>query len=218
MNATLTHSLPRGFARIAAFIVALIAATALMFSAAAPAHAHDQLVGYDADGTTFTLHFNNEVLTVGSELKVTGPDGADVVDGLPKVSGRDVAQAVTAGLPDGEYAAVWRVVSSDGHPIQGALTLTLTGGTIADVATADTSAADEAAEAAESATGDENETTASAEGAEAQGLDAGTIVWISIAGVLVLGAVIATVVAGQRKRADAMGGSGEDRGSDASAE
>ena len=213
MHATLTHPVQRGYARIAAFVIALIAATAIMLGAAAPAHAHDQLVGFDADGQTFALHFNNDVLTVGSELKVTGPDGADAVDGLPKVSGRDVEQAIAANLPDGEYAAVWRVVSSDGHPIQGALTLTLSGGDITEIVAADTSAATEEANAGTdegAATTAENPADGSADG----GLDAGTIVWISIAGVLVLGAVIATVVAGQRKRAQGMGGSAADRGSD----
>ncbi|MBK0419282.1 copper resistance protein CopC [Leucobacter sp. CSA1] len=110
----------------------VVAATALTAAAAlclpaAPALAHDELVdtGFvidPADGSleAVQLTFNNEVLTVGTEIVVSGPDGADAADGDPEHRGRDVLQPLTADLSEGGYDVVWRVVSSDGHPIEGA--------------------------------------------------------------------------------------------------
>ncbi|MFC5338627.1 copper resistance protein CopC [Leucobacter denitrificans] len=98
---------------------------AALFAPASPALAHDQLVNTvvvtDESGATEAVRmtFSNNVLEMGTEVLITDAADADVTSGEPEVSGPDVTQAVTPGLPDGTYNAVWRVVSSDGHPIEG---------------------------------------------------------------------------------------------------
>ncbi|GAA1818078.1 copper resistance CopC family protein [Actinomadura chokoriensis] len=42
-----------------------------------------------------------------------------------------VTQAVGGALPNGEYTVGWRVVSSDGHPVEGTYTFTVTGSSAA---------------------------------------------------------------------------------------
>lgn len=121
---------------IIAFGAALTAVTALALGAvtlgpASPAHAHDQLVNTEivakSDGTAeaVRLSFSNSIIEVGTEFVLTAPDGSDAKGGDPVVTGPDVTQPIATGLKAGDYAGAWRVVSSDGHPIDGAFTLTL---------------------------------------------------------------------------------------------
>lgn len=125
------NTLPRRLARLsAAALIALGGALGISVVAAAPALAHDKLVSYAPLEDAFRLTFNNEVLDVGAEIIVTDKDGADVADGAPKFDGRDVTQGLQPGLADGDYEADWRLVSSDGHPIQGVLKLTVAAGEI----------------------------------------------------------------------------------------
>jgi methionine-rich copper-binding protein CopC len=42
-----------------------------------------------------------------------------------------VTQAINGALPNGEYTVGWRVVSSDGHPVEGTYTFTVTGSSAA---------------------------------------------------------------------------------------
>ncbi len=132
--ATLEHSTVHSTrTRLAVLGVATLGALGLSFGAAPPAFAHDVLVGQSfvtdgADGSTtgVVLHFNNEIMDIGAEIVVTAPSGASAALGEPEVSGRDVTQPLTQPLEtDGTYDMVWRVVSSDGHPIQGELAFTV---------------------------------------------------------------------------------------------
>jgi methionine-rich copper-binding protein CopC len=89
---------------------------------AGPASAHAALVGSDpADGTssataptTITFTFN-ENIAQPAYIAVQAPDGTQV-----EVTG---VRAV-----DGTYSASYRVVSSDGHPVTGTITYTVTTG------------------------------------------------------------------------------------------
>ncbi|UFU03386.1 copper resistance protein CopC [Ruania suaedae] len=118
---------------VLAVLVTVIAALALP---AAPAAAHSALISSDPeDGTTLesppaelVLTFNEDVLEMGTSIEVTGPDGAEASDGDPQLDGPAVTQPLTSDLPAGEYSVVWRVVSADGHPIDGELTFTATAG------------------------------------------------------------------------------------------
>lgn len=127
------HSAPRTRRRTG---VRLTSATALAAAVAlggiaTPALAHDELVGQrlvldDVDSVSAVqLSFSDEVLTNGTEIAVTDPEGTDVTDGAPEHNGRDVDQPVADDLEPGEYRVVWRVVSSDGHPIEGAFVFDL---------------------------------------------------------------------------------------------
>lgn len=204
-----------------AFTLAAIGITlsAALFASASPALAHDELVGFDVvtsdtstEATGVSLQFSNEILDVGAEFIATDTAGNDVLAGPPVVAGRDVAQALRTPLASGEVALAWRVVSSDGHPITGALTLTIAqdgSGTVAEteVATATEGAAgdDESAAPAQTASG-----SADTEPAAAQ-----PWVWalVAVGALGAVAAITATLIIGSRKRAQALGGEGHQPGS-----
>ena len=123
---------PAALLRPLLVVLAALVAGALT---AAPAGAHDSLVSSDpADGAvlgappaTVTLEFSGEVIPTGTQVVVTDASGAPVDAGAPEVAGTQVVAALPADLPAGAYTVAWRVVSSDGHPIEGALGFTLEG-------------------------------------------------------------------------------------------
>ncbi len=126
---------PRPFARtIAAATAALLLVTGGLL-AAAPASAHDELVSTDpaADSTVealppqLTLTFSGELASDAgaTELQVTDAAGESLGDGDPVVEGTSVTQAL-AGAASGPITVLWKVVSSDGHPISGQYGFTVT--------------------------------------------------------------------------------------------
>jgi methionine-rich copper-binding protein CopC len=118
---------------------------ALLVLGSGPASAHASLVGSDPkDGsshaaapTTITLTFNENVGNPAF-IAVTAPDGTKV-----KVSGTTAVDGtVTATVADvdkkGRFTASYRVVSADGHPVEGTLHYTVTTGrTVKQVDTAE---------------------------------------------------------------------------------
>lgn len=71
------------------------------------------------------LTFSGEISDLGVQFMVTGPEGRDVVQGTPTVDGVTVTQELADELVDGDYEVTWRVTSSDGHPISGAIPFTV---------------------------------------------------------------------------------------------
>lgn len=121
-----TRTRSRAVQRIAALGVATLASFGLVLGAASPALAHDELLDttLEFDSTTqelsaITLTFSNNIMEVGTEIVVTDEAGGTVSTAAPEVSGPSVKQPLDAPLTAGSYQTVWRVVSSDGHPIQG---------------------------------------------------------------------------------------------------
>ncbi len=57
-------------------------------------------------------------------IQVTDATGTPLTEGAPTVSGTVVTQAL-AGSASGAVTVVWRVVSSDGHPIDGTFSFTV---------------------------------------------------------------------------------------------
>jgi len=116
---------------------AVAAAAVLAF--AAPASAHDELVGStpaaDEQLTTapgqIVLTFSNDLLSQdgsgGTAMTVEDASGGDWVAGDPVVQADTVTVPLEAGMTDGEYLVTWRVVSSDGHPTDGTYSFSLTG-------------------------------------------------------------------------------------------
>lgn len=94
--------------------------------------AHDELISSDPGaGDTLdeapdelVLTFSGQIAEVGAQLQVTGGDGAEVVDGDPEVRGTDLVQPLSDVGP-GDYEVIWRVTSSDGHPISGSFAFTV---------------------------------------------------------------------------------------------
>ena len=117
-------------------VAALAAApvAGLSLAAAPPALAHDQLVGSTPEegGTVSTpltsveLVFSAAIPGEFVQVAVTDAAGASFADGAPQTVGDTVTQAVTQ-LPDGQYTIAYRVVSSDGHPIDGTVSFTVAG-------------------------------------------------------------------------------------------
>ncbi|WP_017793720.1 copper resistance CopC family protein [Leucobacter salsicius] len=197
-----THAQANPFrSRVVAITVAVVAFCAVMLGAATPAFAHDQLVGTevisgtDGKAQAVQLSFNNKLIELGAEFVIVDAAGTSVTDGTPEISGMDVRQAVQAGLAPGVYNVAWHVVSSDGHPIEGAFGLEI--------------AADGSGMAIDAATNEPDPQHAEDESvtegkAPAEGLSTGAIIAISVGGVLVLVGAIVTIIVGQRRRAQGM--------------
>lgn len=108
-------------------LISLFAALVAAISLALPVQAHSALIGVDpaegsvvTAGQVVTLSFNEDLLEIGTELAVT--DAAGVTSAVeftrPMVS--QIAVTLPA-LADGPMTLAWRVVSADGHPIEGVL-------------------------------------------------------------------------------------------------
>lgn len=116
--------------------LAALAALPLILVAPAPAFAHDALEGSaPTSGATVAsvpaevrLDFGEVPLGVGAEVRVTDPSGTSWSDGAPQVIDRSVHQKLRPGGPAGAYTVVWRVVSSDSHPVEGTFGFTATAG------------------------------------------------------------------------------------------
>ncbi|BAJ73092.1 uncharacterized protein, homolog of Cu resistance protein CopC [Microbacterium testaceum StLB037] len=129
----MTSSAPRrSLSTVLASLV--LAVVALFVLPAAPAFAHDELVSTDpaADAVLdalpgqITFTYSADILTEEGTavVEVTDADGASLTEGAPVVSGTDVTQTL-AGAASGPVTVVWRVVSSDGHPIDGTFSFTV---------------------------------------------------------------------------------------------
>lgn len=120
-------TLPRFMTRI---VTMLAIAVGLTTAFAGTAAAHTSLTGSDpAEAatvtqapTTVTLTFNQEVSVLNPVIVVTGPDSTQYQVGTVIVD-RDSA---TTGLNPlgtaGTYSVAYRVISADGHPVEGQYT------------------------------------------------------------------------------------------------
>lgn len=115
-------------------VMSLSLAAGSSIIAIAPALGHANRVDLSpADGSTVEM-VDRVVFTANEELLDLG-DGAGFVfsvtdaaghfygDGCVSVDGRDAAMTVELG-PAGDYVVAYRVVSADGHPIDGSWTFT----------------------------------------------------------------------------------------------
>lgn len=112
-------------------LLRLLAVLALTLAAgvglAGPAAAHNVLIGSDpADGatlqaapTTVQLTFDQAVQNFEPIVTVVGPDGQRHESGAPVVDSTVVSTDVDPLSMAGSYVVAYRVVSADGHPVQG---------------------------------------------------------------------------------------------------
>jgi methionine-rich copper-binding protein CopC len=106
--------------------------TVFPLAAAQPAAAHDVIETVEpADGAVVAavpgmvrLTFNRTPIAIGSQILVNDENGTNQADGPVVIVDSHVAQAIKAGAPAGRYRVLWRVVSSDSHPIEGSFTFT----------------------------------------------------------------------------------------------
>lgn len=196
-------------------LAGVVLAVAALGWSAAPAFAHNYLVGSTpAAGSVVTeqpgvvsITTNDNLLDLsgqgeGSAIQVSGP--ADTPryygEGCSTISGPTLEAPVQLGQP-GEYTVVWQVVSTDGHPISDSFTFTwqpdaaqvLAEGS----ATAPTCATDGSgqADAADTDTAATDTDTGSAVGAT-------DLLWIGGALVAVLAAIGVTLLLLRKRPAD----------------
>lgn len=73
-----------------------------------------------------TLVFDQSVRQGFAQISVNGPGGAAFADGTTAVSGAKATVKVKPLPAAGDYVIGYRILSSDGHPVSGKVTFTLT--------------------------------------------------------------------------------------------
>ncbi|MEP6762449.1 MAG: copper resistance CopC family protein [Sporichthyaceae bacterium] len=119
-----------GRRRVGYVLVTLVAAACAIVATAGPAVAHASLV--EASPTqgsvvadqpsSVRLTFNEPVEVTVQAIRIVGPDGKAVEGlspGIDPHDGDSLVVALPKSLPDGTYAVSWRVLSVDGHPVEG---------------------------------------------------------------------------------------------------
>ncbi|MDG4827460.1 copper resistance protein CopC [Asanoa sp. WMMD1127] len=120
-------------ARIAALVGGLLLLAVGVLAPAAPAWAHNELTASaPADGARLAAPPRQVVLTFAQRLDqrytqivVTDGHREPMPARQPTVSGTSATLDLEGDLPDGGYTVAYRVVSPDGHPVQGALTFSV---------------------------------------------------------------------------------------------
>lgn len=162
-------------ARMRASVLAavLFAAFAAVLFLAPPAQAHDELVSSNpADGAVLEaapseieLVFSSELMDLGNQVIVADAAGNNLAESEPVLTRETLVQALPA-LDAGDYQVNWRAVSSDGHPITGTFSFTVSapaGAEESPAPAATESASPAASEPAPSASADPAEAEPAAE-------------------------------------------------------
>ncbi|MFC7326529.1 copper resistance CopC family protein [Marinactinospora rubrisoli] len=118
----------------AGLLAALFTALLLGLGTAPAAHAHNVLISSSPeDGSTpaqapdeIRLTFNTTVGSGGNGITVTGPDGQKYEEGEVRVDAEQASIALRAPEQAGQYQVNYRIISADGHPIDGEIAYTLT--------------------------------------------------------------------------------------------
>ena len=202
-----------------ALCVALL--LAVMLALPGPAQAHDTLLSTDpADGSALetspeevTFTFSADILDVSPLVRISDDSGEEVAEIVPTVDGPTATAALDEPLPAGTYDIQWRVVSSDGHPIEGTLTLTVEQDPAAEESPAapsdgggesaeGTEGAAESPQEQPTATGDQESPTADATTEATDAEQSGGLsmpVLLGILAVIVVGIVVAVFVIMRRR-------------------
>ncbi|OZB87762.1 MAG: hypothetical protein B7X41_11700 [Microbacterium sp. 14-71-5] len=211
---------------LAVLVAALVSVLGL--AGAGPAAAHGEPVSTDpADGASVatapdqvTLTFTDKAIALGTEVKVTAPDGSVVSTGDPQLGPTTVAQPLAPARPAGTYTVVWRVTSADGHPVSGTFPFAATSAvgvaapTQSAVPSQVPSATPGAAVASPSAAGPAPTPTASADPAPSASTGRPSY-WLVVGAVLVLAAAAAALGRRRRQALGAGTDGGADSGTDA---
>ena len=200
MNTVLSRRTTARPAALAAVFAALLAALLLL---GAPAQAHDTLLESDpADGATLetspeaiTLTFSADILDVSPLVRITDENGEQLAEITPSIDGPVATATLEEPLPAGTSTVQWRVVSSDGHPIEGTFEVTVEQDAAAEETTE--APAEESAPAETTAPAEEGE-QATAEAAEEESGSSMTPLLI-VLGVAVVGAVVAVLLIMRRR-------------------
>lgn len=179
--------------RLAAVVALAILA---VFTSVTAASAHDELVSSNPEaGATLkqapeeiTLEFSGELQTmsgVNSTVVELSNDGK-AVEAKAEIKGKTVTVTPAKSLENGEYELEYRIVSSDGHPVDSKLDFTVN--TSAKPTPSMISAPSESAQAAKpSEAQQENDNPL-----QAAGSNVSPVIWVVI-GVVILGGAIAVL-------------------------
>lgn len=199
---------------IPAALASLLLAAAVLLVPASPASAHDELVSTDpsADAVLetlperITLTFSADVLTDAGAtvIEVTDADGTSLADGAPEPAGAEVTQAL-AGPASGAVTVKWRVVSSDGHPIDGSFAFTVPEAAPTPTSTPTTPASTSPSPAASASAAPTEAATPTAAPVE-ESSAASPLPWILLAVALVIVAGVLVYVFASRGRRNTAGG------------
>lgn len=198
-----------------ALLVGLLSAVALVLGGTA-ASAHDTVLGTaPGDGETLTtaptqvsVELSAVPQAIGSRMLVTSSDGTVLFDGEPTITDRVASVELPAVANDG-YTVAWRLVSSDGHPIDGTF-----GFVVDDPAavaptedpTMETQGETDATTDAETSEGETDTTTDAADPSPsatdaASDEDSSGTSWLPVAGVVVVVAGLVLLVLFRRRSA-----------------
>ena len=212
---TISPARARRSAAPRAILVGVLSAIALVLGGTT-ASAHDTVIGTaPGDGETLTtaptqvsVELSAVPQAIGSRMLVTSSDGTVLFDGEPTITDRVASVELPAVANDG-YQVAWRLVSSDGHPIDGTFGFVVedpaavapTEGPTEDVTEDVTEDADESTETTAATTSDAadespSETDAAADSAESSGTS-----WLPVAGVVVVVAGLVLLVLFRRRSA-----------------
>lgn len=177
-------------------VLSVLAAVALTLGLAAlPAAAHSELVSsspsdgaaLDAAPVAVELTFNEEISDAGLQVVAQGPQG-EVPLGTAVITGPQVSVPWPQGQAGGTYTVAYRVVSADGHPINGTLSFSYAGAAASPGGSASEAAAGGGASASASPTyvdqGQAAVSSASPVAAESAEGDSGFPLWVPVLVVL----------------------------------
>lgn len=101
----------------------------LSLTLAVPAFGHTSLIKTNPEGNStleqlpqkVSLDFDEELVDLGSgyELEVIDPDGSEVTTGEISINVSNISRALTPRSIPGTYKVMYRVVSNDGHVVEG---------------------------------------------------------------------------------------------------
>lgn len=136
-NAQLTGERLGMAAAMPAAVGALVALVAVGFLLVTPAAAHSDLTSstptsgstVDSAPSEVEFVFNEEIAQTGLQVVAQGPAGS-VPLGTPVVSGTTVTSPWPQNAGGGDFRVSYRVVSADGHPIDGTITFTVAGAAV----------------------------------------------------------------------------------------
>jgi copper resistance protein C len=188
-------------------VTVLLTACVALLLGAAPAFAHTRLEGsnpvdkssVDSAPSTVSLQFNEDVQSEFAAITVVGPDGTQYQTGGVTAGGGQVSTAVSPLGPAGTYQVGYRVVSDDGHPVQGKLSFTLTAPGPGAAASASAAAAPQTAPAAAPSAAPAAPEVAPQAATQQSG---GTPIWPWLVGAVVLVAAGAVVALRLGRRGD----------------
>ncbi|SCF25001.1 hypothetical protein GA0074695_4787 [Micromonospora viridifaciens] len=188
----------------AGVVAAVLAAVAVLLAPASPAAAHNSLQAANpaknarlaAPPAQITLKFLQKLDPAFTTIVLNDADQRKVPTSEPAVTGTTGTVTISQPLANGSYTVAYRVVSADGHPVQGSYSFT-----VADPAASAAPTASAAPDVAASAAADQGSASpASASPAASSRRSDGADPMLLVAGGVAVVAVVAGVVVLRRRR------------------